>query len=66
MNCPVCNSLNYHLYTRYEFKDQDELATDDGKVYKTCLDCRMRTGYYNTQAELEAAESRNPFKRADW
>ncbi len=66
MNCPFCNGTRYHLFTQYIYKEEDELPIDAGKVYKACLDCNMRTGYYSSQAELKEAEDRNPFKRADW
>ena len=66
MNCPFCNSPSYHLFTRYVFKEEEVLPCEPGEVYKACLDCRMRTGYYSTEEELKAFEDRNPFKRAGW
>lgn len=65
MKCPFCSSESYHLFTQCTFRNKEDLPMDQ-KVYKACLECNMRTGYYGSEAELKKAEDRNPFKRADW
>lgn len=67
MHCPICNSENYHLFERMTYKNglvAWEVSSQE--VYKACLDCNMRTGYYQSANELQQLENRNPFKRADW
>ena len=71
MNCPFCNSTNYKLFESLTWsaaETEADWGVAEQKVYKSCLDCRARTGYYPSEEALKdfEAQNMNPFRRATW